>query len=88
LPERLGRYRLLLELQPVWLASGAYSLDVTTSVVNASWDHYVDHAASIEVVASNPGGRPWDFKHDFGYGAIALPCLRAPELSAEPGDGD
>jgi len=88
LPERAGRYRLALELQPVWLASGAYSLDVTTSVVNSSWDHYVDDAASIEVVASNPGGRPWDFKHDFGYGAFALPCRRAPELSVEPGDGE
>jgi lipopolysaccharide transport system ATP-binding protein len=88
LPERPGRYRLALELQPLWLASGAYSLDVTTSVVNSNWDHYVDHAASIEVVGSNPGGRPWDFKRDFGYGALALPCLRAPELSVDPGDGE
>jgi lipopolysaccharide transport system ATP-binding protein len=88
LPERPGRYRLAFEFQPVWLASGAYALDVTTSVVNSSWDHYVDRAASIDVVASNPGGRPWDFKHDFGYGALALPCLRAPEISVEPGEGE
>lgn len=84
LPERAGRFRTVLELQPVWLASGSYSLDVTTSVVNSSWDHYVDEAASLDVFASNPGGRSWDFKQDFGYGAFALPCLRAPEFQAEP----
>ena len=56
LPEQAGRYRLTLEVQPGWLASGNYSLDVTTSVVNSSWDHYVDNAAAIEVIACNPGG--------------------------------
>jgi len=86
LPHTAGRYRTTLDLQPVWLASGAYSIDVTTSVVNSSWDHYVDNAASLEVVASNPGGRPWDFRHDFGYGAFALPCARKPEFIAESHD--
>ncbi|MEX2273790.1 MAG: ABC transporter ATP-binding protein [Vicinamibacterales bacterium] len=87
LPETPGRYRTTLDLQPVWLASGAYSIDVTTSIVNSSWDHYVDNAAALDVVLSNPGGRPWDFKHDFGYGAFALPCARVPEFVPEPHDG-
>jgi lipopolysaccharide transport system ATP-binding protein len=86
LPERPGRYRTVLELQPVWLATGAYSLDVVTSAVNVGWDHYVSEAASLDVVASNPGGRPWDFKQDFGYGAFALPCARPPRFDAEHGD--
>jgi hypothetical protein len=50
MPEQAGRFRLTIEMQPGWLASGSYSIDVTTSVVNSSWDHYVDHAATIEVM--------------------------------------
>ena len=81
LPEKAGQYRIEIELQPGWLASGSYFLDVTTSVVNSSWDHYVDEAATIDVIASNPGGHSWDFRHDYGYGAFALPCLRRPEIT-------
>jgi lipopolysaccharide transport system ATP-binding protein len=81
LPNKAGRYRVVMEMQPGWLASGTYSLDVTTSVVNSSWDHYVGAAATIEVVASNPGGQAWDFKHDYGYGAFALRCARRPEFA-------
>jgi len=81
LPEQAGQYRVEMELQPGWLASGTYSIDVTTSIVNSSWDHYVDEAAAIEVVASNPGGHSWDFRHDFGYGAFALPCRSRPAIT-------
>ena len=84
LPDRAGRYRTVLELQPLWLASGAYALDVTTSIVNSSWDHYVDNAASLDVVASNPGSGAWDFRQEFGYGSFALPCSRKPEFVAQP----
>jgi hypothetical protein len=59
---------------------------VVTSAVNVGWDHYVSEAVSLDVVASNPGGRPWDFKQDFGYGAFALPCARPPRFDAEHGD--
>ncbi len=83
LPEQPGQYRVVMELQPAWLASGTYAIDVTTSVVNSSWDHYVDDAATIDVVASNPGGHSWDFRHDFGYGAFALPCRRRPEITRQ-----
>ena len=58
LPQQPGRYRVVMEVQPGWLASGAYTFDVTTSVVNSNWDHYVDDAASFEVVSSNPGPAP------------------------------
>ena len=81
LPHEPGRYRVTMATQPGWLASGTYSLDVTTSIVNSSWDHYVDDAAAIDVVASNPGRGTWDFRHDYGYGAFALPCLQRPEIT-------
>ena len=84
LPNRAGRFRTVLELAPIWLASGAYSFDVTTSIVNSNWDHYVERLVEFEVVGSNPGGEAWDFRHSLGYGAFALPCSRAPEFVPEP----
>jgi lipopolysaccharide transport system ATP-binding protein len=72
LPNRAGRYGTILELMPLWLASGAYSFDLTTSVVNSHWDHYVEGMLEFEVVYSNPGGQSWDFKQSFGFGALAL----------------
>ena len=85
LPEKAGQYRIEIEVQPGWLASGSYSIDVTTSIVNSSWDHYVNEAAAIEVIASNPGGHSWDFRHDYGYGAFAMACLRRPEITLTSG---
>jgi lipopolysaccharide transport system ATP-binding protein len=84
LPDRPGRYRTVLELHPIWLAAGAYTLDVTTSVVNSSWDHYVTAASRFDVVGCNPGGLAWNFKHEYGYGALALSSVRKPRFDAEP----
>ncbi|HUQ86231.1 MAG TPA: polysaccharide ABC transporter ATP-binding protein [Vicinamibacterales bacterium] len=81
LPEQAGRYRLTMAMHLGWLSSGGYSLDVTTSIVNSSWDHYAEDAATIEVIASNPGGQSWDFRHDFGYGAFAMPCDGRPAFA-------
>jgi len=72
LPGRPGNYLCKLNLEPLWLASGNYTLDVTTSVVNSSWDHYVENATEFEVRSSNPTGSSWDFKQSYGYGQIAL----------------
>ena len=77
LPDSAGRYRTVFELTPLWLASGTYSFDLTTSVINSNWDHYVADALTFEVIYSNPGGQSWDFKHSLGYGlAVAAgdPC--------------
>ena len=78
LPENAGRYRTVFDLHPLSLASGSYGIDVTTSVVNSNWDHYVGSAASLQVLASNPGGHAWDFRQDLGYGALALTCKSRP----------
>ncbi len=72
LPTLPGRYACRVALRPPWLASGRYAFDVTTSVVNSNWDHYVESAVEFDVLFSNPGERSWDFRQSFGYGASAL----------------
>jgi lipopolysaccharide transport system ATP-binding protein len=84
LPKKMGRFRTVLELPPLWLASGKYTFDLTTSLVNSSWDHYVEDVLEFDVVGSNPGGQSWDFKNSLGYGAFAMPCIQAPQFLSEP----
>jgi lipopolysaccharide transport system ATP-binding protein len=74
LPSTKGAYCCRLKLNPLALASGWYSIDLTTSVVNSNWDHYVEAAVNFEVPFSNPNGRSWDFKQSHGWGALALVC--------------
>jgi lipopolysaccharide transport system ATP-binding protein len=74
LPLTNGAYCCRLKLNPIGLASGWYSIDLTTSVVNSNWDHYVEAAIDFEVPFSNPHGRAWDFRQSYGYGALALLC--------------
>jgi lipopolysaccharide transport system ATP-binding protein len=72
LPTQTGIYTLILSLEPLWLASGRYSFDVTTSEINSKWDHYVESAVEFEVAYSNPLGLTLDFKQSIGYGSLAL----------------
>ncbi len=74
LPDRQGRFLYTFSIQPPPLASGAYSFDLSTSVVNVDWDHYVSDALSFDVHVSNPRGMPWDFRQEAGYGCVALLC--------------
>ncbi|MDB6171251.1 MAG: transporter related [Chthoniobacteraceae bacterium] len=78
LPGRPGIYVFRLILEPLWLASGRYSLDITTSLVNSGWDHYIEDAIDFDVITSNPLGHPWDFKQSYGYGAFAMLCRESP----------
>ena len=80
LPTRPGSYVCRFILDSLWLASGVYGLDVATSLVNSSWDHYVQEAITFDVIASNPLGLPWDFKHSYGYGALAMLCAETPRF--------
>ncbi len=84
LPSQPGRFRTVLDLEPMWLASGSYSFDVTTSIVNSNWDHYVERLIEFDVTGSNPGRQAWDFRHSLGYGALAMPCAHPPEFHAMP----
>jgi lipopolysaccharide transport system ATP-binding protein len=72
LPQQKGSYICHLRLEPMWLASGLYAFDVATSVINVSWDHYVESATEFTVPFSNPLGHQFDFKQSCGYGALAL----------------
>ncbi len=72
LPATPGSFACQLSLAPLPLASGSYSLDVTTSVANSNWDHFVEAATQFEVPFSNPLGHVWDFKQAYGFGAFAL----------------
>jgi lipopolysaccharide transport system ATP-binding protein len=84
IPAEPGRFRVALALAPLWLASGVYTLDLLTSVANSHWDHHYRNAVTFEVVASNPGGRAFDFEQSLGYGSFALPCLANPVFTREP----
>ena len=80
LPREPGIYRCDLELEPLYLASGQYFLDVTTSVANSNWDHFVESALEFEVPFANPRQLSWDFRQSYGFGCIALMTSRAPRM--------
>ena len=73
LPEEAGTFLCKIVLEPMHLAAGMYSFDVTTSNVNDTWDHYVPDALQFEVPFSNPAGGAWNFLQSYGYGALAMP---------------
>ena len=74
LPFERGVYKCDLVLEPVWLATGTYSLDAATSTINVGWDHHVESALNFDVPFSNPLGREFDFKQSYGHGSLALLC--------------
>ena len=78
LPRTAGVYKTRLETEPLWLASGDYSVDVATSITNSAFDHYVEDAVSFQVLSCNRGNQAWDFKQSYGMGSFALGFLRTP----------
>jgi lipopolysaccharide transport system ATP-binding protein len=72
LPTKPGLYECRVEWEPVWLASGTYTLDLITAIANVTWDHYVRNGVTFEVSYCNPGGGSWDFNQNRGYGYFAL----------------
>jgi lipopolysaccharide transport system ATP-binding protein len=77
LPHRKSAYQVNLTLAPLWLASGNYGFDVSTSLVNIEPDHSIESAVEFHVEFSNPLGFTFDFKQSDGYGPLAL--LSEPE---------
>jgi len=82
LPTTPGRYSCTLSLQPLFLASGDYSFDLSTNSLTILVDHKVASAISFHMAASNPSTIAYDFKQSLGNGVIALQ-LAAP-LVIEP----
>jgi lipopolysaccharide transport system ATP-binding protein len=80
LPKKAGTYRILLEIEPLWLASGDYSLDIATSIANSVFDHYVEQAVSFQVLSCNPGDQSQDFKQSYKLGAFAIRLRRSPSF--------
>ena len=71
-----------MDVQPGWLASGAYSFDVTTSVVNSNWTT-MSRCRVVRGGVQNPGSGSWDFLRT-RYGSFALPNIGQPEISLVP----
>jgi lipopolysaccharide transport system ATP-binding protein len=81
LPTVKGVYRCELLVAPLWLAAGTYFFDVTTSIPNVCWDHYVERASELNIPFSNPEGRAWDFRHQFGFGSLVLRSDSEPKIT-------
>ncbi len=69
LPATAGVYKTRLEIEPLWLASGEYSVDVATSITNSGFDHYVEDAcvlSGVELQSRQPGlgfqAKLWDWR--------------------------
>lgn len=87
LPSR-GRHVCTLSLQPLFLASGEYSFDISTNSLTIVVDHAVGNAIPFSVAASSPGGIAYDFRQNLGQGIIAMQlasALRIEPKSAEHG---
>jgi lipopolysaccharide transport system ATP-binding protein len=80
LPTHLGRYKCLLNFEPIYLASGIYSFDLATAITNIAWDAILENATSFEVTFSSPTHTAWDFKYSYGHGAIGMVCVDSPKF--------
>lgn len=67
-----GRHVCTLSLQPLFLASGDYSFDISTNALTIVVDHRVANGIQFRVAASSPGGIAYDFKQSLGNGALAM----------------
>ncbi|MDB5487764.1 MAG: transporter ATP-binding protein [Reyranella sp.] len=82
LPSQPGRHVCTLSLQPLFLASGDYSFDISTNSLTIVVDHSVSNAIPFRVAASSPGGIAYDFKQSLGNGVLAMQL--ASPLRIEP----
>jgi hypothetical protein len=71
LPSRPGRFTAVIELRPMWLASGTYFLDVATSVPQVCWEH-VENALEFESYMRVGIDCPYHSRQDYGCGPCAL----------------
>ena len=82
MPSQPGRHVCTLSLQPLFLASGDYSFDISTNSLTIVVDHMVSNAIPFRVAASSPGGIAYDFKQSLGNGVMAMQL--ASPLRIEP----
>jgi lipopolysaccharide transport system ATP-binding protein len=90
IPNKPGVYRYTIQLNPLLLASGNYFFDFASSIINVSWDHYVERVLDFEIPYFNSElGGAWDFKSSLGFGNFAITCKNLEcklvnELNYEP----
>ena len=53
IPNKPGVYRYTIQLNPLLLASGNYFFDFASSIINVSWDHYVERVLDFEITYFN-----------------------------------
>ena len=72
LPVKSGRYECLIPLDVGYLASGQYSIDLSTGFANVHQDHAVDNAVAFSVESCNPGGAAFNYRQGLGTGSLAM----------------
>lgn len=86
LPTEPGRYVFTMALQPLFLASGDYSFDLTTTSLATVVDHEVRKAVPFHVIASNPSAMAYDFRQGLGKGVIALQLVEPLRIELKPAE--
>ena len=79
-----GRHVCTLSLQPLFLASGDYSFDISTNSLTIVVDHGVANAIPFRVAASSPGGIAYDFKQSLGNGVLAMQLASPLRIDTRP----
>jgi lipopolysaccharide transport system ATP-binding protein len=75
MPDKAGVYRYSIELNPLLLSAGYYFFDFGTTLINVSWDHYVERALEFEVPYFDYSEvSSWNFKSSMGFGNFAITC--------------
>lgn len=72
MPSQTGRHVCTFNLQPLFLASGDYSIDLRAVSLPSVVDHDVPNAIMFNVATCSPGGIAFDFQQNYGEGVIAL----------------
>ena len=88
LPSQPGRYVCTFDLQPLFLASGDYSFDLTTVSPPAVVDHDVPNAILFHVATCSPGGIAYDFNQNQGDGVLALQLEGRLRIESKPPAAD
>jgi lipopolysaccharide transport system ATP-binding protein len=88
LPSKRGTFTTKCIIEPLWLASGCYSFNVSTAVANIAWDHNVISAIEFSVEYCNPNMMSFDFKQSYGYGSRAIRFMEVPRFESLSSERD
>jgi lipopolysaccharide transport system ATP-binding protein len=72
IPAKAGRYQCTLSLDSYYLAAGEYGFDLVVTSTNIVVEHRVDNAVRFFVETCSPGGIPFSFEQELGFGNQAM----------------